>query len=527
MATKGAPTSNKSDPTYSLQSQEQRSLNDALRKANGILHGGSGALNSFLLSMLALENNDEADASMSIRNPREKRPALGHKPAQFSLRPNISQASADFKVNLNIDQLHDPVDFFPAYDPKDEMQRHKDGSIYKINDSILSENPRSRQPGILGKSVSYKHHYSSAVSENDDNFLSSQEAIQEDSLCPSKFVWQQETAHSDIDLQGKEVVESIPKTEKRISEILDKLLSESIEILDGDGAPSSMQEGLQTKPVNVDKYLPDFSCTGRSIIALEKEFPQNRILQTDAPKLIRGLSGKSPIKSKNVAENPVHNLASSTTPKSPFAALSLLNKHISQLKPNSDPFVDLDIDLSSARNASSVEEFNRLSQKVDEGKGLIISSKLTSPTEVEATRTAVNGQSDSTLTKGLLMNGQPIAADSTFGKDLKQRNKAPRKGSAKGKSKATHEQKRRKAIPRQKTGRCLESGIRHSKRIRTRPLAYWKGERFLYGRVHESLATVIGIKYMSTAEESGQPTFRVSSYVSDEHKELVELAAMH
>ncbi|KAL1830998.1 hypothetical protein ACET3Z_000649 [Daucus carota] len=97
---------------------------------------------------------------------------------------------------------------------------------------------------------------------------------------------------------------------------------------------------------------------GRTIIGLEKEFPQNRILQTDAPKLMRGLSGKSPIKSKILAENPVHNLASCTTPKSPFAALSLLNKHISQLKPISDPFVDLDIDLSLASNASSVEEIN-------------------------------------------------------------------------------------------------------------------------------------------------------------------------
>lgn len=37
---------------------------------------------------------------------------------------------------------------------------------------------------------------------------------------------------------------------------------------------------------------------------------------------------------------------------------------------------------------------------------------------------------------------------------------------------------------------------------------------------------MIGIKCMSPTE-SGEPSFRVSSYVSDKHKELVELAARH
>lgn len=35
-------------------------------------------------------------------------------------------------------------------------------------------------------------------------------------------------------------------------------------------------------------------------------------------------------------------------------------------------------------------------------------------------------------------------------------------------------------------GTHWKSGKRQSTRIRTRPLEYWKGERFLYGRVHES-----------------------------------------
>ncbi|KAK8524973.1 hypothetical protein V6N12_029824 [Hibiscus sabdariffa] len=65
-------------------------------------------------------------------------------------------------------------------------------------------------------------------------------------------------------------------------------------------------------------------------------------------------------------------------------------------------------------------------------------------------------------------------------------------------------------------------GRRRSTRIRSRPLEFWKGERFLYGRVHSSLATVIGIKYESPGKGDG---LKVKSFVSDEYKELIEQAA--
>lgn len=160
---------------------------------------------------------------------------------------------------------------------------------------------------------------------------------------------------------------------------MDKLLSESNENLDRDGEPSLKQEGLQRK------------------------FPKSQKSQTEIPKLMKGLSGKTPVKIKHVAENPVHTLASPTTPKSPFAALSLLNKHLSRSKPINDPFMALDIDLSSARNASLPKEFNQRSH-LDKGKELIISDKLTSPTEVEATRTAATGTVSNNSIEGVTFN---------------------------------------------------------------------------------------------------------------------------
>ncbi|XP_010459103.1 PREDICTED: uncharacterized protein LOC104740251 isoform X2 [Camelina sativa] len=77
-------------------------------------------------------------------------------------------------------------------------------------------------------------------------------------------------------------------------------------------------------------------------------------------------------------------------------------------------------------------------------------------------------------------------------------------------------------------GTKLEGGIRRSTRIKSRPLEFWRGERFLYGRIHESLTTVIGIKYGSPGDgKSDKRASKVKSYVSDDYKDLVDFAALH
>ncbi|CAN4088942.1 unnamed protein product [Withania somnifera] len=71
-------------------------------------------------------------------------------------------------------------------------------------------------------------------------------------------------------------------------------------------------------------------------------------------------------------------------------------------------------------------------------------------------------------------------------------------------------------------GTSFESGVRRSKRMKTRPLEYWKGERLLYGRVNESLK-LVGLKYISP----GKGSFKVKSYIPDDYKNLVDLAARY
>ncbi|KAL8226156.1 hypothetical protein R6Q57_018713 [Mikania cordata] len=73
-------------------------------------------------------------------------------------------------------------------------------------------------------------------------------------------------------------------------------------------------------------------------------------------------------------------------------------------------------------------------------------------------------------------------------------------------------------------GSCWTSGVRRSNRIKSKPLEYWKGERLLYARVHRSLPTVVGVKYMSPTGKAG---FKVESFVADEFKDLVELISLH
>ncbi|KAH6761830.1 centromere protein C [Perilla frutescens var. hirtella] len=76
-------------------------------------------------------------------------------------------------------------------------------------------------------------------------------------------------------------------------------------------------------------------------------------------------------------------------------------------------------------------------------------------------------------------------------------------------------------------GTSFENGVRKSTRVKMRPLEYWKGERFLYGHVDNSLK-LIGVKCFSPGK--GDENLKVMSYVSlekPEYKEVLDLAARH
>ncbi|WOL10798.1 hypothetical protein Cni_G19557 [Canna indica] len=106
---------------------------------------------------------------------------------------------------------------------------------------------------------------------------------------------------------------------------------------------------------------------------------------------------------------------------------------------------------------------------------------------------------------------------------ISQNNEKKKKASPRSKNK-----KLRKLVSKRQSlagvGMEWKSGLRRSTRIKHRPLEYWRGERLLYGRIHDSLATVIGVKYASPGKDD---VLTVKSYVSDQFADLVTQAALH
>jgi len=75
-------------------------------------------------------------------------------------------------------------------------------------------------------------------------------------------------------------------------------------------------------------------------------------------------------------------------------------------------------------------------------------------------------------------------------------------------------------------GLAWQSGVRRSTRIRSRPLEHWLGERFVYGRIYDTMATVIGIKAYSPAQD-GKKTLKVKSFVPEQYSDLVAQSAKY
>ncbi|CAL5439902.1 unnamed protein product [Camellia sinensis] len=639
-------------------------------------------------------------AAEGKENVKERRPALGRRRAQFSFKPNLSQSSVIVEPSLDIDHLEDPEEYFLAYErlenAKKIFQRQRGEIVTDLDDYKLSKTERRRRPGILGKSVSYKHRYS-VLPESDNTFVSSQETMGQDILSPRNYISQPETTDTNAELREKESTGSIHKTEKRVNGLLDELLSDNCGNLDGDEMVSFLQERLQIKPLDLDKLcLPEFHDVGKiDFTELGRNLQKPRKTLSDKRDLGKGISGKTPVKHKQVAESAVHSPASPTPPRSPFASLSLLIKRTSKSNMMSNPFSALN--QSPVRNSSSVEHVDEQSDQYNAMKELGVSGELKSliteisvvrvdgagsqemitgdsippfeksvndnssrlsvginvmssgshgdlkdndgnwnmddndsrlnidkdvpengPNEMEEDDSILNTVSDIRArapneleenvgdipqeagshgdvnfgdssrphtdfqtdgptemeknVEDMPPNAEPdinIEDPSTGNLDSNQNQEggfdqsspaAGRPHAMDGPSETAdsfpdqhienvqepsrvslNEQsaakrspprghKRRTLSHRQSlagAGTFWESGVRRSKRIKMRPLEYWKGERFLYGRIHESLTTVIGVKYVSPAKGNEKPAVRVKSYVSDEYKELVELAALH
>jgi len=96
--------------------------------------------------------------------------------------------------------------------------------------------------------------------------------------------------------------------------------------------------------------------------------------------------------------------------------------------------------------------------------------------------------------------------------------------------KETQKRKKRQELDRRKSltafGFSWQSGVRRSTRIRSRPLEDWRGERFLYGRIHDTMSTVIGIKSYSPSQD-GKVALRVKSFVPEQYSDILARVAKY
>lgn len=105
--------------------------------------------------------------------------------------------------------------------------------------------------------------------------------------------------------------------------------------------------------------------------------------------------------------------------------------------------------------------------------------------------------------------------------------RSPKKG--KGQNEAQRRNKKQESNRRKSladAGLMWKSGVRRSTRIRSRPLQHWRGERFVYGRIHGTMATVIGVKSYSPTQD-GKAAMRVKSFVPEQYSDIVAASAKY
>ncbi|XP_023548007.1 centromere protein C-like isoform X3 [Cucurbita pepo subsp. pepo] len=589
-----------------LKSMVSRNPSKLIEQARSILNSNSNLMQSKAATLLVKNEKKEEAAANVEENPQERRPALNRKRARFSLKPDARQPPVNLEPTFDIKQLKDPEEFFLAYErlenAKKEIQKQTGAILKDLNQQNPSTNTRQRRPGILGRSVRYKHQYSSITSEDDQNVEPSQVTFESGSISPSilgtekdaspPIICSEMKTNEEVPLEEEEeeaFVASITNAENKVNKILDELLSANCEDLEGDRAINKLQECLQIKPINLEKLcLPDLEAIQTMNLRSSRgNLPERSLISVDSQ-----LQRIENLKSKQDDENSVNPISTPFSMRSPLASLSALTRRISlsnspeklgvsrlmSLLTKDDGTVakgikspkillgDVDsISKISSSNVLNVPQAGAEAALSETHANMEAKDISGSSTEVEVNEklSFLEAQADAVAATNVLDDemedhegstseqpntskvdaikeyplGVQTQLDQSTATCTENIVDGPSRSSGtdnhdkvKQKSRAGNQREGKRVSGRKSlagAGTTWQGGVRRSTRFKTRPLEYWKGERLLYGRVHESLATVIGLKYVSPAKGNGQPTLKVKSLVSSEYNELVELAALH
>ncbi|XP_028756146.1 centromere protein C isoform X2 [Neltuma alba] len=394
-----------------LRSMALGSPSKLLKQAKSIVDGNPGPIISEVFRDSAPCETSYVVSEEVPENPRERRPALGHKRARFSLKPNRNHLSEILKPSVDIDSLKDPEEFFKAHErlenAKREIQKQTGNILFEPNENNTSTNARHRRPGLMGnnqrRSVRYKHRYSIETSGQKEDIPSSQGKYESGGLDPVRESPEKAEAHP-ASLRS-ELANSSAMKENNHNNILDELLHNS-EDLEEDQAITLLQESLQIKPIFLEKLsipdLPANRVTELKTFVGKLSKPRKPLMNID--NLPRDMNSVTPEKPRQNVGNPWQQLASPTPPKSPFALLPSLQKRLSQSKPSVDSFSTLDCTHSSVRNSSQSDtagdglkliDYGKLSDKSDEPLIKDIQISVEKTVRNLATTSGISGEDNS------------------------------------------------------------------------------------------------------------------------------------
>ncbi|KAL4195403.1 hypothetical protein AMTRI_Chr05g73220 [Amborella trichopoda] len=588
----------------------------ALDRANEIME----------LAKAVVESNKENKEKENVIHAKERRPGLDRKRPVFSLKPDTSVPSLSFDVNVaepNVEELQDPAQFFAAFELKEhaerELKRLRGKCVMEQTDDNKPTKTRLRRPSLLGRKAIYKHAYSNLPEIVETHRPSGKENVMKGNYNSSHL----ERASGSLPespksikgnekklvLEGKES-DKCDVAENEINELLQRLSTS--QTMDEEGTIDLLQKHLQLKEVETNKIsLPSSS----ELIKGADAMPGGKII----PRMFQPEVGSS----KSPFTTP-------TPPKSPLAYISLLQRHVADMRVLNGPYefsLEMETNQYTLAMVGNQVQSHSLSMDSDGVEGIRpiahqspipktvyenhSSNDSLIPKAFDENQTSFDGACQSagldevdntcrdnqTENEPICVNDFPSPfdrgiCDTSTGCDIdmdvgpsKPNNSAdlievekepvldttrlsngntvphadwfnadagihvPREGdlgqsriSTKQKNKegehATKRHGKRKELTHRKSlagaGTKFEGGVRRSTRIKSRPLEYWRGERLIYGRIHDSLATVIGRKYASPlpmgrskGRKDIEPALKIESFVPEEFTRLVEFAGRY
>ncbi|KAM2198248.1 hypothetical protein ACFX1Q_001560 [Malus domestica] len=520
----------------------------------------------------ALKQKNKVVPGKAAESPRQRRPALGLKRARFSMMPDSSQHETSLLPPFDAQKYTDPEELFKELEKyenaKKELEKLKGGAIldaYKHNPSPIK---RTRRPSILRKRAKHKHSYPLMDFESGENGSPLNHSTR---IKPNENV-----AWEEMDLAGS-LAEEVNVGD------FDELLSLSTECLEGDGAVTHVQKCLRMKPIEPEKSdVPELQAHGIDQLPVPNPSSvENRNKQSELVDMREQITVSNALKSPFIEPDSIEVAVIGGSSDVDIKEFSYASKRsVSEDSSKHDARIDFGSSGSHVGLEDNIGGSNMHKRVINDtshspgantnawdngDKGDNDGDEIQVENEHEeavASAEPVLNVADSTLGKAgntLNDNMHPDAdtdnrdnvandgdevedkheeavaseepelnvADSTLENTSSALNEniQIKENSRPRIKRKSREVSRRKSLAG--AGTTWQSGVRRSTRIKTRPLEYWKGERLLYGRIHDSLVTVIGIKYASPEKDNGRGPLKVKSFVSDEYKELVELAALH